>query len=59
MTDNGRLRGRWQAYTVTDDLTYIRRLFEARHGCPPAEVIVAGCILLAGPIVTDEQEVLK
>ncbi len=47
---NGKLRGKWQGYTLDTDPEVARRLFEKRHGSPPLQVIVAGCILVAGPI---------
>ena len=47
---NGRLRGRWQAYTLDTGHDRVQTLFEARHGYPPAEVLRSGPILLAGPI---------
>jgi len=53
MSDNGNgrlLRGKWQGYTLTGDLDRVRALFERKYGYAPAEVVRAGCILLAGPL---------
>lgn len=48
---DGRLRGRWQAWTLDTNRDEVRAMFERRYGYPPAGVVRAGPILLAGPIV--------
>jgi len=51
MSDNTkRLKGMWQGYALID-ANQVRELFERQHGYVPAEVVVAGPILLAGPLV--------
>ncbi len=49
-SNNGRLRGMWQGYTLDTDPERARAMFEAKHGYAPAEVHVGKAIVLAGPI---------
>ena len=54
---NGRLHGKWRAWTLDANLDEVRAMFERRYGYPPAEIVTAGPLVLAGPI--RENDVLQ
>ena len=49
-----RVPGEWQGYSVDVDTAQARTLFESKFGYCPLRVVVAGSIVLAGPIVSPE-----